>query len=109
LICLNFKISGDPKQLGPFIRFPLAEIEGLGRSFLERIMETCPAYESSERGFLYPQNICKLKQNYRSHPKLLDLYSEAFYGGELVAKAGESCERLSSLSWLPSPHIPGTF
>jgi superfamily I DNA and/or RNA helicase len=72
-------------------------------------METCPAYSSNSRGFLYPQNICKLKLNYRSHPRLLDLYSDAFYGGELVAKADMSCERLSMLNWLPSPHIPGMY
>jgi helicase MOV-10 len=111
-------ISGDPKQLGPFIRFPLAESEGLGRSFLERVMETCQAYASNARGFLYPQNICKLKKNYRSNPQLLSLYSNAFYGGimfkintlkgELMAMADQQKqERVTSLNWLPSRDIPG--
>ena len=43
-------LSGDPKQLGPIVRSPIARQLGMGKSYLERLMEN-PLYDSvSERG-----------------------------------------------------------
>ena len=43
-------LSGDPKQLGPIVRSPIASKLGMGKSYLERLMEN-PLYDSvNERG-----------------------------------------------------------
>ena len=43
-------LSGDPKQLGPIVRSPIARQLGMGKSYLERLMEN-PLYDSvNERG-----------------------------------------------------------
>ena len=36
----NIVLSGDPKQLGPIIRSPIARILGLETSYLQRLMES---------------------------------------------------------------------
>ena len=35
----NVVLAGDPKQLGPVIRSAIARELGLGKSYLERLME----------------------------------------------------------------------
>jgi helicase MOV-10 len=35
----NVILSGDPKQLGPVIRSNVAQSLGLGKSYLERLMD----------------------------------------------------------------------
>ena len=42
-------LSGDPKQLGPVIRSSLARQLGLGKSYLERLMDL-PLYRSAHTG-----------------------------------------------------------
>ncbi|KAJ3076432.1 hypothetical protein HDU98_003296 [Podochytrium sp. JEL0797] len=100
-------IVGDPKQLGPIVRSDLAESCGYSMSYLERLIETCPAYAknasstSAENRYEHPHNIVQLVHNYRSHPAILNLYSKTFYGGDLVCCAATD-DRLSKLSWLPN-------
>ena len=45
----NVIISGDVKQLGPIVRSPLARELGLGKSYLERLMESELYDETSAR------------------------------------------------------------
>ena len=73
-------LAGDPYQLGPVLASHLSSECGLGMSFLERLMER-QAYQRDESKFrdhgnYDPLLVTKLVHNYRSHPHLLQLYSE---------------------------------
>jgi helicase MOV-10 len=46
----NIILSGDPQQLGPVIRSPVARELGLGKSYLERLMERDMYEEVAGRG-----------------------------------------------------------
>ncbi|KAJ3338192.1 Helicase MOV-10 [Gonapodya sp. JEL0774] len=108
-------IAGDPKQLGPVIRSPLATSEGLGISYLERLTSTCGAYQhkgaNADAGaYMYPNCIVKLLKNYRSHPAILRIPNERFYGGELQPFADVSMrESLCNWSKLPVRGTPILF
>ncbi|KAF7796423.1 hypothetical protein EIP86_007600 [Pleurotus ostreatoroseus] len=75
----NIVLSGDPRQLGPIIRSPIARELGLEKSYLERIMEN-PAYDERRRHGL---TVVKLVQNFRSHRAILTFPNDRFYGGDL--------------------------
>ncbi|KAJ3555412.1 hypothetical protein NM688_g2589 [Phlebia brevispora] len=75
----NVILSGDPRQLGPIIRSPVARELGLEKSYLERVMEN-PAYDE-QRG--HGLTVVKLVQNFRSHDAILRFPNERFYGGDL--------------------------
>ncbi|KAJ3409958.1 Helicase MOV-10 [Chytriomyces hyalinus] len=100
-------VVGDPKQLGPIIRSKLAEACEYDMSYLERLIETCDAYRqhknpsSSDDRYENPHAIVRLRNNYRSHPAILELYSMTFYDGDLVQNAPLD-DRISKLSWLPN-------
>ena len=81
-------MAGDPKQLGPLVRSPLAETSGLGTSLLERLMAR-PLYSS-------PHLITKLVRNFRSHPALLAVPAKLFYDSDL-----EACADQGTLCSLP--------
>jgi helicase MOV-10 len=49
----NIVLSGDPKQLGPIIRSAAARELGLGKSYLERLMEREVYDESSNHNKTY--------------------------------------------------------
>ncbi|GAA5820385.1 hypothetical protein JCM3770_000817 [Rhodotorula araucariae] len=78
-------LAGDPKQLGPVVHSSVAIKFGLDKSLLERLMELDDYKETNmaRRGSTY----VKLKHNYRSHPSILTIPNELFYGGELQAMA----------------------
>ncbi|QRV74351.1 RNA helicase [Ceratobasidium sp. AG-Ba] len=79
----NVILSGDPKQLGPVIRSPVARRLGMSTSYLERLM-SLPVYdEVTMRGI----SVAKLLKNFRSHPSILSFPNEQFYGNELVPRA----------------------
>ncbi|XP_054251935.1 helicase MOV-10 [Indicator indicator] len=80
-------LAGDPQQLGPVLRSPLAIEHGLGTSLLERLMLHNPLYKKSSEGY-DPQFVTKLLWNYRSHEAILRIPNELFYDSELRA-----CER----------------
>ncbi|KFO86227.1 Putative helicase MOV-10, partial [Buceros rhinoceros silvestris] len=82
-------LAGDPQQLGPVLRSPLAIEHGLGISLLERLMLHNPLYKKSSEGY-DPQFVTKLLWNYRSHEAILRIPNELFYDSEL--KACESSE-----------------
>ncbi|KAH9930501.1 P-loop containing nucleoside triphosphate hydrolase protein [Epithele typhae] len=72
-------LSGDPKQLGPVVRSSIARHFGLGKSYLERLMEQ-PVYNSDTaptRAFV------KLVKNFRSHDAILHYPNQQFYEGDL--------------------------
>nr|XP_056700824.1 helicase MOV-10 [Euleptes europaea] len=79
-------LAGDPQQLGPILRSPLAIEYGLELSLLERLMHDNPLYQKKDGGF-NPQFVTKLLRNYRSHRAILKFPNEKFYEGELQVHA----------------------
>uniref|UniRef100_A0A8C2R6P8 RNA helicase n=1 Tax=Capra hircus TaxID=9925 RepID=A0A8C2R6P8_CAPHI len=79
-------LAGDPRQLGPVLRCPLAQKHGLGYSLLERLLTFNGLYKKGPDGY-NPQFITKLLRNYRSHPTILDVPNRLYYDGELQACA----------------------
>ena len=57
-------LAGDPRQLGPVLRSPLAQKHGLRHSLLERLLTHNPLYKKGANGY-NPQFITKLLCNYR--------------------------------------------
>ncbi|OQS00332.1 helicase mov-10-B.1-like [Thraustotheca clavata] len=98
---VHVTLVGDPKQLGPQARSPVAQSFGLAISLLERLMEKAKG--------VYDWNIKRngiitmLRCNYRSHPKLLRLPSSLFYENSLVAAGNitktQSLSTYTSLSF----------
>nr|CAD7600594.1 unnamed protein product [Timema genevievae] len=77
-------IAGDPKQLGPIIRSTVANKMGLGRSFLERLMDEVDLYSRDEETDAYDTAvITKLIKNFRSHKDILNISNSLFYHKEL--------------------------
>ncbi|XP_070558236.1 putative helicase MOV-10 [Ptychodera flava] len=103
-------LAGDPKQLGPILRSPLAIKYGLGKSLLERFMCDCQVYQREENQPYNSEVLTKLIRNYRSHPEILKLPNELFYEGELQVFADEIF-RNSLCDWegLPKQKFPIVF
>ncbi|KAG7441318.1 RNA helicase [Guyanagaster necrorhizus] len=76
----NVILSGDPKQLGPIVRSPVARDLGLEIGYIERLMQR-DVYGDEDHGAGHP--VVKLVQNFRSHPAILKFPDERFYKGEL--------------------------
>ena len=131
-------LSGDPKQLGPQIRSPIAGRFGLGVSWIERLVndradvaqgeleirakansfviptiEQSPyarAEEHSATGLYNARYITKLLDNYRSHAELLTVPNKLFYHSELVPCAAEAQQNLLlGFKQLPNPAVPFVF
>ncbi|XP_015197664.2 putative helicase mov-10-B.1 [Lepisosteus oculatus] len=104
-------LAGDPKQLGPILRSPLAITHGLGVSLLERLMTTNPLYQKNVNTGQYNGIfVTKLLRNYRSHPAILKIPNELFYDGELQVFADEIL-RSTYCNWehLPEQGFPIIF
>ncbi|PFH46784.1 hypothetical protein AMATHDRAFT_69038 [Amanita thiersii Skay4041] len=102
----NIILAGDPKQLGPIIRSPIARALGLHVSYLERLMNR-DAYNIERNS---GNTVIKLLQNYRSHPAILKFPSEQFYSGELqVCGEAAKINRYLRCSLLPNPTFPIVF
>lgn len=99
----NIILAGDPKQLGPIVRSPIAEKLGLGVSWLDRLM-SLPLYEPRVySGVTYAlftplgnflctsaeanSRVVKLLKNWRSHRSILKFPNAEFYRDELQAHA----------------------
>jgi hypothetical protein len=119
--CTQLVLAGDPRQLSPLVRSPLAKQHGLERSLLERLMAlpvyarqagaAPPAGPADDAVPPYdPRCMTKLVRNYRSHPFLLELPSRLFYDSELRACADKAATH-SMLRWegLPNPSVPLLF
>ncbi|XP_032827229.1 helicase MOV-10 isoform X2 [Petromyzon marinus] len=102
-------LAGDPKQLGPIIRSPLAIKHHLNRSLIERLMMENPLYQKSGGSFNH-SFVTKLLNNYRSHPAILELPNALFYEGELQVCADE-LKRNNFCQWehLPTKGFPVIF
>ncbi|XP_044287987.1 helicase MOV-10 [Varanus komodoensis] len=90
-------LAGDPKQLGPVLRSPLAIEHGLGLSLLERLMQQNSLYQKKD-GSYNSTFITKLLRNYRSHAAILKFPNEKFYDGELQVCA-DHCISHSYCTW----------
>uniref|UniRef100_A0A8C5DLP8 RNA helicase n=1 Tax=Gouania willdenowi TaxID=441366 RepID=A0A8C5DLP8_GOUWI len=104
-------LAGDPKQLGPILRSPLALEHGLGISLLERLMLQNPLYQkSSDSGHFDTRFVTKLLRNYRSHSAILKVPNELFYENELQVFA-DQWEREAFCKWehLPKKGFPVIF
>eukprot|EP00743_Colponemidia_sp_Colp-15_P009852 GILK01010796.1.p2 GENE.GILK01010796.1~~GILK01010796.1.p2 ORF type:complete len:427 (+),score=82.28 GILK01010796.1:1871-3151(+) len=101
-------LVGDPKQLGAVVRNPLAERYGLGESLQERL-SNMPLYYSSSK--VKPSKTyikagkhqTKLLLNYRSHPSILNFFSNLFYMSALQP-AADSREVDSLTNWNELPN-----
>ncbi|XP_022081467.1 putative helicase MOV-10 isoform X2 [Acanthaster planci] len=104
-------LAGDPKQLGPILRSPLAIEHGLGLSLLERLMTESSPYQRQEEEPRYDSRVLtKLLRNYRSHPAILKLPNQMFYENELEVHADEMVRNsLCSWSKLPQKDFPILF
>uniref|UniRef100_A0A671YUC0 RNA helicase n=1 Tax=Sparus aurata TaxID=8175 RepID=A0A671YUC0_SPAAU len=92
-------LAGDPKQLGPILRSPLAVKYGLGLSLLERLMRDNPLYQkSTDSGHFDTRFVTKLLRNYRSHAAILKIPNELFYENELQVFA-DQWDREAYCNW----------
>ncbi|XP_069489430.1 helicase MOV-10 isoform X2 [Ambystoma mexicanum] len=94
-------LAGDPKQLGPILRSPVAIKHGLDMSLLERLMTQNSLYQKHDGSF-NPVFVTKLLRNYRSHPAILKIPNELFYDGELQ----EFADKILSQSYCNWEHLP---
>jgi helicase MOV-10 len=111
----NIILSGDPKQLGPIIRSPIARALGLEMSYLQRLMES-DVYEVDPDSDTYVwftsfpckmltgrfHSVVKLIKNFRSHPAILKFPNEQFYAGDLQPCASA----VTMNAFLNSPFLP---
>ncbi|CAM4716229.1 unnamed protein product [Leuciscus chuanchicus] len=102
-------LAGDPKQLGPILRSPLAINHGFDVSLLERLMTQNDLYKKDDIEF-DKRYVTKLLLNYRSHPSILKVPNELFYDGELKACANEiSSNQYCNWEYLPKRGFPVIF
>ncbi|XP_069798041.1 putative helicase MOV-10 isoform X2 [Narcine bancroftii] len=104
-------LVGDPKQLGPVLRSPIAIKHGLELSLLERLMNRNALYQKDSVNGLYNQDfVTKLLRNYRSHPEILKIPNELFYENELQNHADVYITN-SYCQWqlLPKKNFPLIF
>ncbi|KAF0914587.1 hypothetical protein E2562_030663 [Oryza meyeriana var. granulata] len=97
-------LAGDPMQLGPVVYCKQAEKDGLGKSFLQRLLFEYEQYSTGD-----PNYVTKLVRNYRCHPAILELPSELFYGGELIACKEDEVSSIYDGIDLPNKLFPVLF
>lgn len=103
-------LAGDPKQLGPVIQYDFLKQTSHSVSMLERMM-ALPFYSKDPISKEYnPRTITQLRDNFRSHDKLLQFCNDQFYDGLLRAKAPVEIKSLA-LGWyrLPNRRCPLIF
>lgn len=92
----NIILAGDVKQLDAVTKSNVAVKMGFSTSFMENLFNE--RYESKDQSHHNPVHIVQLVQNYRSHPQLLCIPNQLFYGGKLVSKASEGEQRKECFS-----------
>ena len=104
-------LAGDPMQLGPIVTSELCKTFKMDRSYLERLVQTTPAYSLEHNSNVYPPHLVTfLVNNYRSHPDILKLPNELFYRNQLIAQ-GDVFQTHSMTKWehLPTKGFPILF
>ncbi|XP_022227562.2 putative helicase mov-10-B.1 [Drosophila obscura] len=102
-------LSGDHKQLGAVIKSSRAASLGLTHSLMERLLAS-DCYKLDENGNYDRTLQARLRRNYRSHPQIVRLFNELYYGGELIAQA-PAAEVNQAAEWdvLPNGQFPIIF
>ncbi|KAM3962458.1 putative helicase mov-10-B.1 [Aphomia sociella] len=77
-------LAGDPLQLGPVIISHQAKEVGLGLSLMERLKKYYSLYSDEQ---MNPNYMVMLRDNFRSHPDILQISNDLFYNGQLRSKA----------------------
>ncbi|KAL5288852.1 MOV10.2 family protein [Megaselia abdita] len=99
-------LSGDPKQLGPILKNERTRKLGFDTSLMERVMDNQAFGEENYNSSIQT----RLVKNFRSHPKLLSIFSHRFYGGTLEACASEEkVDKFIGWKHLPNKDIPLIF
>lgn len=80
-------LAGDPKQLNAVAKSQFATELGYKTSYMERLFHEKMYQINDARGDYNSNYIVQLKKNYRSHPEILKIPNELFYGGILQAFA----------------------
>ncbi|XP_058813019.1 putative helicase MOV-10 [Topomyia yanbarensis] len=103
-------LSGDPKQLGPMIRYTYLQDTVQQISMLERLMNHDIYRKNLETGEYNPFVITKLLDNYRSHRHMLQFPNYAFYEGDLRSHAPSTATDWA-IGWseLPRKKFPMFF
>ena len=104
-------LAGDPMQLGPIVTSELCKNFQMDRSYMERLVQTSPAYSLQHNANAYPPHlITLLVNNYRFHPEILKLPNELFYRNQLIAR-GAIFQTHSMVKWeyLPAKDFPILF
>ncbi|XP_055536659.1 putative helicase mov-10-B.1 isoform X2 [Wyeomyia smithii] len=103
-------LSGDPRQLGPVIQYDSLNNTTHSMSMLERMAELDCYKPDPTTGQYNNLLITQLRNNYRSHQSLLQFANEAFYAGQLRAKALPKLTNWA-IGWhfLPNRNFPMLF
>ncbi|XP_038111696.1 putative helicase MOV-10 [Culex quinquefasciatus] len=109
-ITASIVLAGDPKQLGPVILCDYLNETSHSVSLLERITDKELYAKNPLTGEYDPNVITQLRNNFRSHPALLELPNRMFYAGQLRAKASPDKTHWA-VGWdrLPNRTVPLIF
>lgn len=104
-------LIGDPEQLGPMKHSTFSKQLKLNGSLFSRLYDTNELYKRNTRTGEYNKRfITKLRNNYRSHPKLVALPNKLFYSNEIRSSANPAHYKwYSELDFLPKPGVPILF
>ena len=97
----NIVLAGDPKQLGAVIQCRAAQKNGLGISLLEVLIEAAGNDAAS---------VVQLRQSFRAHESIMNIYSKMFYDNKLVSRAPRvHADLFVDSNFLPNPKFPILF
>ena len=103
-------MAGDPMQLTHRSQSRAEALNALSLSIMDRltVLDVYSKYDDTRSAIIpVPHNWIDLKDNYRSHPVLLDYCSQHFYGGALHSKIDPSTlPRLGEWEALEDPDFP---
>ncbi|KAE8816655.1 putative RNA helicase SDE3 [Hordeum vulgare] len=97
-------LAGDPMQLGPVVFCKQADQDGLGKSYLQRLLGEFEQYHSLDANY-----VTKLVRNYRCHPAILELPSQLFYEDELIPCKEDEVSSVYDCIDLPNKSFPVLF
>lgn len=101
-------LAGDPKQLGPIVKSNTAKKYGMSVSLLERLLILFCGNGSIDGAF-DNRLVTKLLVNYRSHPDILKVPNDLFYGGQLKPFGNRKTYICCDWEGLPKMNFPVIF